>query len=167
MDRLRRLWAPWRYAYVVSIKDERHCFLCRAAESGDDEENLVVYRSRHSIVVLNKYPYNPGHLLIAPLRHVASIEDLKDSELLDIARLLKFSKLVLDKVYNPSGYNIGINIGRASGAGLENHIHVHIVPRWVGDTNFIVLFSDTKVIVEALMQSYRKIKDAFSELSGD
>jgi len=162
--RLERLWAPWRYAYVVSIKEEKECFLCKAAIDKDDEANLVVYRGDRIIVVLNKYPYNPGHLLIAPIRHVPSIEDLNDKELFELAKTIRLSKLVLDEVYKPNGYNIGINLGKAAGAGLEGHLHVHIVPRWIGDTNFIVVLSNTKVIVEALNQSYRKLKTAFSEV---
>lgn len=166
-NRLTRLWAPWRYAYVTSISRRKGCFLCDAIkiESTKPEESLVVHKTTYTIVVLNRYPYNPGHLLIAPVRHVADLEDLNEKELSDLIENIVLSKIVIKKIYNPDGFNIGLNLGKVAGAGLEEHLHFHIVPRWSGDTNFMVTLASTKVIVEALEQSYLRIREGFKKFS--
>jgi len=153
------LWAPWRMKYVryEALKREEGCFLCRAARAEKLEEQLVLYRGRDGLVVMNKYPYNTGHLLVAPLRHVPSLEDLEEEELCKLFSLVKRCLKLLRAALNPDGFNIGVNLGRVAGAGLEDHVHVHIVPRWNGDTNFMPIIADTKVIPEALKDTYRAL----------
>lgn len=165
MEEIKRLWAPWRYEYVKKAhKKMKGCFLCNAVESKSPKDSLLIYKGNSSIIVLNRYPYNPGHLLIAPTRHVAEFEDLNKEELCELIETIVMAKKVLDEVYNPNGYNIGVNLGRAAGAGLEDHLHIHIVPRWFGDTSFTVTLSGVKVIVEALEQSYEELRKAFQKL---
>lgn len=163
---MRILWAPWRIAYIrlFSSKEDKGCFLCRAASDCRDEENLVVFRGKTCFVILNRYPYNNGHLMVAPYRHTNNFLDLSDEEALEIVNLLKFSIRALREEYGPDGFNIGLNLGKVAGAGLEAHIHFHIVPRWIGDTNFMKVLSDTKVIPESLEDSWRRIKVAFNRL---
>lgn len=156
---MKRLWAPWRMEYIKKPK-EKKCLFCRVIEEDNDRENLVLHRSEKTFIILNKYPYNNGHLMIAPYRHTPSPLELDDEEDLDIAHLIKLCIKILDKTMNPQGYNIGANIGKAAGAGIEEHYHIHIVPRWVGDTNYMPIIADTKVIVEHLYQTYDKLKKA-------
>ena len=150
------MWAPWRMRYVKyeALKRERGCFLCKALTSEKPEERLVVYRGEDGLVVMNLYPYNTGHLLVAPIRHVPSLEDLSDEEIESLFKLVKRSLSLLRRALKPDGFNVGVNIGRVAGAGLEDHVHVHIVPRWSGDTNFMPVIADTKVIPEALRDTY-------------
>lgn len=155
------LWAPWRFAYVKSGRREG-CAFCEAL-SMSDEEALILYRGRHSYIILNKYPYNSGHLMVVTNRHVPSIEDLTSEELGELMLLVKASIVSLRKAYRPEGFNIGANIGKASGAGIEDHFHVHIVPRWVGDTNYITIVSGTKVVPQSLEDSYRLLKGVIGE----
>jgi len=149
-----QLWAPWRLSYVAQPNRPRpdgdECFLCRAIASDDDRANLLVHRSAHSVVVLNRFPYNNGHLLVAPNAHKASLEDLSDDELLDLQHTLRAMLAPLKKRMSPDGFNIGLNLGKAAGAGLPGHLHWHIVPRWNGDTNFMPVLTDVKVIVQSL-----------------
>ncbi len=139
-----RIWAPWRYSYISLVDTPKDgCVFCR-------EDEFVVYRGAHCSVRLNKFPYNNGHLLIMPNRHIASIEDLSEEEERELFSLLKKSKRILDEVLSPDGYNVGLNLGRVAGAGIEDHLHFHIVPRWNGDTNFMPVLADTKVISQSL-----------------
>ncbi|MCC6004341.1 MAG: HIT domain-containing protein [Thermofilum sp.] len=153
------LFAPWRMAYIEYAKVSREpgCFICEALESDDLERSLVLYKGRNFIVLMNKFPYNTGHLLIAPSRHVADFSQLSDEELLALSRALVRSIEVTRKAFSPDGFNIGVNLGRVAGAGLESHLHIHVVPRWNGDTNFMPVIADTKVIPEALKDTYRKL----------
>lgn len=154
------LWAPWRMKYIEYAELRRGregCFICEAAKAEDPSERLVLYKGERTILLMNAYPYNTGHLLAATTRHVPSLLDLTDSELLSLSRLLRSSIAALEKALKPHGFNIGINLGRTAGAGLEDHVHVHIVPRWSGDTNFMPVVANTKVIPEALRDTYRKI----------
>jgi len=159
------LFAPWRMKYVeyVAIEPKRGCFLCEAARSKDDEKNFVLCRTDNALVMLNLFPYNTGHLLIAPYRHVGDVLLLNREECIDLINLLKVSLIVLRKTYSPDGFNIGVNIGSISGAGLEDHVHIHVVPRWKGDTNFMPIIANTKVIPEALEDTYRKLIRLFSK----
>lgn len=162
------LWAPWRMKYIEYAKVERstECFLCKALREDNDEENLVVYKSQRVIVVMNRFPYNTGHLLVAPARHVSDFSALDDAELCSLAKAVKSSIEVIKRALAPDGFNIGVNLGRVAGAGLESHLHVHIVPRWSGDTNFMPVIADTKVIPEALTDTYRKLaahREVFKE----
>lgn len=154
----QQLWAPWRLAYVQSSDPEKtqpskpSCFLCsyRDDDSANDPKNLVVMRGEHSIVVLNRFPYNNGHLLIAPREHKADLRDLNDAELLETNHLLQKMIGLLEKVMSAEGFNVGLNLGRVAGAGLPGHLHWHIVPRWNGDTNFMPILGEAKVIPQAL-----------------
>ena len=147
------LWAPWRLAYVANPKPiprPDDCFLCRGLADTNDRENLIVHRTAHSAVVLNRFPYNNGHLLVAPLRHAARLDELTDGELLDLQRTLIRMQAALEATITPDGFNVGLNLGRVAGAGLPGHLHWHIVPRWTGDTNFMPVLTDAKVIVQSL-----------------
>lgn len=156
------LFAPWRMKYIEYAKVERpkDCFICEAARDGDPATRLVVHRDESVIVLMNKFPYNTGHLLIAPIRHVAELEDLTEGELKALMLALRDSISWLRKALSPDGFNVGVNLGRTAGAGLETHIHIHVVPRWNGDTNFMPIIANTKVIPEALEDTYRKIISA-------
>ncbi len=160
---MKRLWAPWRMEYIKKPREKR-CLFCRVAEEDKDRDNLVLYRSHHSYIIMNRYPYNNGHLMVVPYRHTPTPEELDVEEELDIAELVKLSLRILRKTMYPQGFNIGANIGRAAGAGIEEHYHIHIVPRWIGDTNFMPILADTKVIVESLYDTYDKLKAALEEL---
>lgn len=155
-------------AYIKKFSNEgknSKCFLCKAAGENDDERNLVVFRGRTSFVIMNRFPYNNGHLMIAPYRHVGNILDLGDEESSEIMKLMKLAVAALKEEYKPDGFNIGLNLGRAAGAGLEDHMHFHIVPRWIGDTNFMPVCSETKVIPESLEESWRRLRDRFKRLT--
>jgi len=137
------------------------CFLCEKPRQNNDAPNYILYRGRKNFVVLNSYPYNPGHLMIAPYRHVASLEELTNEELHEHVEIVIRSLKVLRQVFNPGGFNIGANIGKVAGVGLEGHVHTHIVPRWQGDTNFMPVVSDTKVVSEAVAETYKKLEGKF------
>lgn len=155
-----RLWAPWRCKYVANIgaNEEKECVLCSKPKAKDDKSNYIVSRSRYSFAILNLYPYNNGHMMIVPYRHIDDIAKLTNEETLDMLRHLKATQALLSKVMRPDGYNIGINIGRAAGAGIKDHVHIHIVPRWVGDVNFMPVMSSTRVISESLDVLYGRLK---------
>ncbi len=159
---MKQLWAPWRAEYIEAAKSGV-CIFCAAPEK-KPEEALVLYRGNVSVVMLNKYPYNGGHLLIAPLRHVARLEELNDEEGADIWRLLRHSTSSLTKAINPAGFNIGLNLGKAAGAGIDDHIHLHVVPRWNGDVNFMPVLGDVKVISEHLSQTRAKLLPFFENI---
>jgi len=151
----KNLWAPWRLAYVVQDrKNEPGCFLCAGLADHDDRRNLIALRTPHSVVVLNRYPYNNGHLLVAPKAHKASLADLTEAEILDTQQTLSRMVAALQELMKPDGFNIGINLGKVAGAGLPGHLHWHIVPRWEGDTNFMPVLAEVKVIVQSLEALY-------------
>lgn len=158
MTTLARLWAPWRSGYVRSThkKKEKGCIFCSAA--GSPQEKFVVARTRHSRVMLNRFPYNNGHLMVSPRRHVADLALLSDDELLDLFKTVNRAKKALHRLLKPAGYNIGVNIGREAGAGIVSHVHVHIVPRWAGDTNFMPVVAGTKVVSQSLAELKRLLK---------
>lgn len=153
-----RIWAPWRAQYIrESSHDEpvaTGCFLCRGLAGQDDRENLLVWRRAASVVFLNRFPYNNGHLLVAPLEHRATLQELSGNELTEPLETVRECVAILDRVLRPHGYNIGLNLGKSAGAGLPGHLHWHIVPRWDGDTNFLPVLADAKVIVESLSNFY-------------
>lgn len=156
-----RLWAPWRLKYIqLSKGTPAGDFLARCDQEEADRENLVVCRSELSIVMLNRYPYNNGHLLVAPRRVVAELSQMSDAELLDAQRQIQRMLDALRATMNPDGFNIGLNLGRAAGAGLPEHLHWHIVPRWNGDTNFMTLVDDVRVIVESLDEVWLRLRTA-------
>jgi ATP adenylyltransferase len=150
-----RLWAPWRLSYVASAKpptQDEPCFICRALAEQDDRANLVAWRGSRCIVVLNRFPYNNGHLLIAPNAHKAELHELDADEILQTQQAVARMVTVLRDLMKPDGFNIGLNLGKPAGAGLPGHLHWHIVPRWSGDTNFMPVLADTRVIVQSLEQ---------------
>src|SRR5215467_1698663 len=144
------LWTPWRYSYVTSTGKPSPCFLCAAVESTDDRESLVVYRGERNLVILNRFPYTSGHLMIAPYEHLASLELLPDDTLFEMIRLARTAESHLRTIYQPDGLNMGVNIGRSAGAGVPTHIHMHMLPRWNGDTSFMSVVGDTRVLPEDL-----------------
>ncbi len=150
-----RLWAPWRIKYLKA-KKSKECILCKSFKSR--RKNYVVFRSRHSFAVLNIYPYNNGHVMVSPIRHVRDLSQLDDTEALDLFRALNKTKKMLDKALKPHGYNIGLNTSASAGAGEANHLHIHIVPRWKGDTNFMTAIYDTKIISQSLDELYKQLK---------
>ncbi|MCK5214952.1 MAG: HIT domain-containing protein [Candidatus Omnitrophica bacterium] len=148
---MKRIWAPWRVPYITQIiKKEKGCIFCKLGKSKKDKNNLIFIRTEHCFAVLNLYPYNNGHTLVVPNRHVKDLSKLRSDETTDLFALLNYTKSLLDAVMHPDGYNIGMNIGRAAGAGVPGHIHIHIVPRWSGDANFMPVVSNTKVISQSL-----------------
>ena len=157
---MKNIWAPWRKEFILSKKEE-NCFFCEAIKSNQDRKNLVLYRGEECFCILNKYPYNNGHLMIAPNLHKDDLSKLNSSEMLEFMVLTRDMKNVLSKKMNPDGFNLGINLGKVAGAGIEGHIHLHIVPRWNGDTNFMPVISDTKVIPQSLEDLYLELKDYF------
>lgn len=150
MSEMERIWAPWRLDYVQEESKDDGCFLCRAERDTKDRENLVLWRTGRSFAMLNRWPYNNGHLLVAPKAHKAEFSELTDEEMLDQMKLLRKCKEALKDSINPHGFNVGLNEGRAAGAGLEGHLHWHIVPRWHGDSNFMPVVASAKVIPQSL-----------------
>ncbi len=167
------LWAPWRMSYIKETVEnnelnkgdegKNECILCKIAKESDDKRNLVLYRGTRVYIVLNKFPYNTGHIMVVPYRHVPSIEDLDSCELLELSVTLKQAVKAIREAYKPDGFNIGVNIGRAAGAGIDDHVHVHIVPRWVGDANFMPVIGGTKVIPQSLEDTYNQLKPAIDK----
>jgi ATP adenylyltransferase len=148
---------------TASIKTDNKCFLC--VDKSDDEKALVVGRGEKSFIIMNRFPYTNGHIMVVPVRHVGSLEELTDEETLDMMRLVKIMVAILREEFNVGGINIGMNLGRAAGAGLEEHCHIHIVPRWFGDTNFMPILGETRVISEHLYTSYKRLRKRFLEKS--
>lgn len=157
------IWAPWRRNYVSSLSKNSQCIFCRVVQDNNDKYNHVIYRSTHSIALLNRYPYNNAHTMIVPVRHVPSFELLSDEELLDLMKTLNTVIQAIRHCYNPDGINVGVNIGKAAGAGIEGHVHVHVVPRWYGDTNFMPVIAGAKVIPENLDETWLKLKGCISK----
>ena len=157
---MEQVWAPWRMKYILMDKS-KGCFLCEKPKQDDDATSYILYRGEKNFVIMNSYPYNPGHLMVAPYRHVASLEELTSEELHEHFEIVSRSVKVLRQAFNPHGFNIGINIGRVAGVGVEGHVHTHIVPRWQGDTNFMPVVSETKVVSEAVAETYEKLRVKF------
>jgi ATP adenylyltransferase len=159
----QRIWAPWRLAYVKDAdKDsEQGCIFCVKPREDDDEANLIVHRGERCFVILNLFPYTNGHLMVAPYEHAGSLADLDAETLAEMMALSQQAIRALDQAYGPQGYNVGLNQGRVAGAGVEHHIHMHVVPRWGGDTNFMPVLSDTRVMPQTLEQSYETLRGAF------
>lgn len=156
-----KLWAPWRIKYLKAKKNRR-CIFCEAKKI-NNRKDYVIFKSEHSLALLNIYPYNNGHLMVAPIRHVKDFSLLKEKEALDLFKSINKAKKLLDKVLNPDGYNIGANLSQAAGAGVPGHLHIHIVPRWRGDNNFMPTIFSTKIISQSLDELFRKLKYAQSK----
>ena len=154
---MESIWAPWRMEYI-QMEKPKGCVLCQNPRQDNDTVNRILYRGTKNFVILNAYPYNPGHLMIAPYRHVASLEELTDEERSEHFEIVSRSIGVLRQVFNPGGFNLGVNIGKVAGAGIEDHIHTHVVPRWQGDTNCMPVIAGVRVLPEALDETYQKLK---------
>ena len=158
------LWAPWRIPYIKGLEKREGCFLCyNLAHPEQDAENLVMWRAPRSLVVLNRFPYNNGHLLIAPARHIADLGETTDEEMLELTQLIREAQRALSMTIRPHGFNVGLNFGRCAGAGLPEHMHIHVVPRWDGDTNFMNVCSETDVISQSLVDLLAEIRQASAE----
>jgi ATP adenylyltransferase len=161
---LDRLWSPWRSEYIAAgnTGDSSECVFCAIQrDSGNDEKNLILHRGRHNFVVLNLYPYISGHLLIVPFQHVSSLDVTPPETSNEMMDLAKRAQTALGQAYNPAGYNIGMNLGAAAGAGIVDHIHLHILPRWIGDSNFMSTVGQTRVLSEDLGNTYHKLLGKF------
>lgn len=159
---LQILWAPWRIKYILASDKPSHCIFCLSSSAQSDRENHVICRYRTCFAMLNRFPYNNGHILLAPYRHAADLESLTDEELLELMRLLRDCKRALAVCMNPDGFNVGLNLGSAAGAGVEGHVHFHVVPRWKGDTNFMTVTAGTKVIPQSLDEVYEMLHRAIA-----
>lgn len=162
---MKYLWAPWRMTYILD-NEQKGCIFCKKPKEKKDRENLILYRGRYACVMMNRFPYNNGHLMVFPKRHCPRLEELKDKEFYELFLLIKTSIRVIKDQLHPNGFNIGVNVGKVGGAGFDRHVHFHIVPRWNGDTNFMPVISDTKVIPEYLETTYQKIYSVFESYLG-
>ena len=160
---MKVMWAPWRMEYILDPQGDG-CFFCKCHRSKQDKKNLIIHRSDHSFLILNKFPYNYAHLMIAPYRHTSDLKKLKGEEKLDVFNLVESATQIVKKASKPDGFNIGINIGLVAGAGVKNHIHLHIVPRWNGDTNFMPMLAETKVMPQHLEATYNALTAAKKKL---
>jgi ATP adenylyltransferase len=155
-----RLWATWRMRYIESADAQPGCIFCDFPAEQRDPERLILHRGQHTFIILNAYPYSNGHLMVTPYRHTANLDDLEDAELLDLMANTRLAVNLLKAAFKPDGFNIGINMGRVAGAGIADHVHMHIVPRWSGDTNFMTVIGDARVIPESLDVVYERLKKA-------
>jgi ATP adenylyltransferase len=155
-----QLWAPWRLKYIESADKAEGCIFCTFPAQGEahDAENLIVHRGSHAYIILNAFPYSNGHLMVAPYRHTARFEDFTDAEMLEVMHLTRLGLQALDTAFHPEGFNLGVNMGRVAGAGIADHLHWHIVPRWNGDTNFMPVLADVRVIPESLQAVYSRLR---------
>jgi len=161
---MKVLWAPWSMNYILSDGKEESCIFCPGKKRGKDEERLILHVSPQTMVIMNRYPYNNGHLLVAPVRHVSGLESLSDGETLELLQMVRRSIDILKEIMLPEGFNVGLNLGRVAGAGMEEHLHFHIVPRWNGDTNFMTVHGEVRVIPEHLKETYKKLRPHFDKL---
>jgi ATP adenylyltransferase len=152
---VKQLWAPWRLEYIKSADEDTGCVFCAP------DESLLVTRGKHALVLLNKFPYASGHFMVAPIRHVGEFAELEVDEVLELHRLASSGMGALAQLYSPQGYNVGWNLGRIAGAGVVDHVHLHVVPRWAGDTNFMPVLADTKVLPEHLQETARRLTDVW------
>jgi len=153
---MQRIWAPWRMEYLMADKTDG-CIFCDKPQENDDRARLILHRSTHSFIIMNAYPYNNGHLMVAPYRHVGSFSELTSEERVDLMDEVAAAESLLTRAFSPQGMNVGVNLGECAGAGVVGHLHVHLVPRWSGDTNFMPVLGETRVIPELLRQTYEKL----------
>ena len=157
---MKVLWAPWRMSYILSNKTQG-CIFCELPKQDRDRENLILYRSSHNFVIMNRFPYNNGHIMVVPYSHVSTLEGLGDEVLLDFMKVTQHAMASVEKAFAPEGFNMGINVGKIAGAGMDDHIHLHMVPRWAGDTSFMTVFDEVRVIPEHVLSTYDKLFAAF------
>lgn len=158
---MKVLWAPWRMGYILSNPKDQSCIFCPGEDRNLDEERLILHVGERTMVMMNRFPYNNGHLLVAPVGHVSGLDQLDPEGTLDLLMTVRRSIDVLKRAMGPEGFNVGLNLGRVAGAGVEEHMHFHIVPRWKGDTNFMTILDDVRVIPEHIQETYRKLRPAF------
>lgn len=156
-----RIWSPWRYTYISKASPSDVCIFCQKSSENKDRENYIVYRGERNFVLLNLYPYTNGHLMVAPYEHVATLADAQPETLAEMMRLTREAEGHLREIYKPKGLNLGMNIGESAGAGVAGHIHMHILPRWPGDANFMSVIGETRVMPESLETTYEKLSAAF------
>ena len=161
---MEHLWTPWRSTYVTRNPSAAECVFCAALAQSNDEENLLLYRGKYNFVILNRYPYSSGHLMIAPNVHVSRLTDIADNDAGEMMQLARTAEAILEDVYQPHGINLGMNLGEAAGAGIASHIHLHVLPRWTGDANFMTVVGHTRVIPEALTETFQKLRNRFGHL---
>jgi len=159
------LWTPWRSTYMKQTRVSSGCIFCDAVSGTDDRESLVVHRGQHCFVILNRYPYTSGHLMVAPYVHVSRLSHLDEPAAGEMMRLTRFAEKGLGEAYSPDGINLGMNMGEAAGAGIEQHIHMHVLPRWKGDANFMTSVGQTRIIPEVLPDTWTKLREVFQNLS--
>jgi ATP adenylyltransferase len=167
---MEKLFSPWRSQYISSFADKEKrdgCVFCGAYYGSSDEDSLVVYRGQQAIVLMNLFPYNSGHLMVIPVRHTADFQSLTKTEMMETMELLSLSERALKELSSPQGFNIGMNLGRAAGAGIDSHLHWHIVPRWNGDTNFMPVLAEVKIVSEDMTEQCRRLREIFPRLASD
>jgi len=158
---IKQLWAPWRMEFLKSGPKGEGCIFCTLPKAKDEKKSLILFKGKSAFVIMNKFPYNNGHVMVVPYQHTADITDLDEKETEEMWKLIQQSVEALKKAYHPEGFNIGMNLGRAAGAGIKEHLHMHVVPRWSGDFNFMPLLSDTKAMPEHLERGYDTLKKQF------
>src|SRR5262245_37538770 len=158
---MKIIWAPWRMKFIVGAHEVKDCIFCTFPKEKKDEANLILKRGKNAFVIVNKFPYNSGHLMIVPYEHTKELSKLDDGTLLEMHQLIRDSMNVLQTSMNPQGFNVGMNVGEAGGAGIKDHLHYHVVPRWNGDTNFMPAIGETKVLPETLEDTYTRLKRSF------
>lgn len=161
---MKFLWAPWRIRFILDHMGSSRCVFCDLPKTGDDPKSLILGRSKHTFAILNKYPYNSGHLMIVPFQHTADLGALSPDELLDIHQCIRDSIRIVQGVMSPQGFNVGMNLGAAGGAGIRDHLHYHVVPRWTGDTNYMPVLADVKVLPESLDETFTRLSPHFARL---
>jgi ATP adenylyltransferase len=161
---MEHIWAPWRREFILQGGVHTECFLCLKPKEQRDEANYILHRGKLNYILLNAYPYNPGHLLVAPYRHVGDLTELDENEARDHIELVKLAVKLLKHSIKPAAFNVGMNLGKIAGAGVADHIHTHVVPRWQGDTNFMPVVSETKVLSEALSQSFQVLSGGLKDI---
>lgn len=161
------IWTPWRMKYIQENQPDNACIFCLAAESHEDEQNLVFYRGAHVYMILNRYPYTSGHVMAVPYVHQARLQDLTQATRAEMMELVNWAVQVLKIVYDPDGFNVGLNLGEMAGAGVADHLHMHVVPRWAGDTNFMSSVGETRVLPEALDETFRRVKAVWDRFVGE
>jgi ATP adenylyltransferase len=162
----QRLWAPWRLAYMQGERANEGCIFCLAGEAGDDAARFVLHRRERCFAMLNAFPYNSGHLMVAPVRHVGSVEDLDPGELLELMSIAQRALRALRDEYRPDGFNLGVNEGEIAGAGFADHVHLHVVPRWAADNNFMAVTADTRVLPQSLEDTHAALRQRFDPAPG-
>lgn len=160
---MERLWAPWRIDYILSEKPHG-CIFCEKPREGRDDENLILHRGRYHFIIMNAFPYNNGHMMVVPYRHTSSLSGWSTDEQRELMELASLAVDLLTSSMRPDGFNLGINMGKVAGAGVADHIHLHVVPRWNGDTNFMPVLSDTRVISEHIRETFRRLKDELERM---